>query len=498
MDDSTADNANIGNRVRSAVFWRSGSQIVSQIVTWAATLLVIRILTPADYGLFAMTSVVLTASYLLNGYGFASSLIQSESIDEKRISQAFGMLLLMNGGLALLQILIAPLVASYYDQPMVADMLRVQALIYLSTPFTALPDVLLSRRLDFRGSAKANFAGAVAGACTALGCALAGWGVWTLVFAPIAAYYARAIVLNLIVRRLFRPSFDFRGSGNMFAYGSAVMLTQLFFVIQSQADVAIGGRFLSAHDLGVYFNALFLTQVFATRFVPPLNDVAFPAFSKLQNDPEAFSWSFSKAIRIVMLAAMPIYVGMAATAEPLILAVLSDKWAEMVPLIRLFCIAMPFVTLQIMFMPAANGIGRPDLAVRISAAGAAIMVVTFLIGAQYGVIGLTLAWVIGFPLFTIIAALIILPVIGVTLGQLAKAVAPGLFCALAMGAVVTGVDYALPPLEPIARLAILVPVGGASYAALLFLFARATLDELIRLVWKRGGAKTEVEAEAEA
>lgn len=66
---------NIASHVRSAVFWRSGSQIIAQMVTWGSTLLVIRILSPGDYGLFAMTSVILTASYLLNGFGFASALI---------------------------------------------------------------------------------------------------------------------------------------------------------------------------------------------------------------------------------------------------------------------------------------------------------------------------------------------------------------------------------------------------------------------------------------
>src|SRR3546814_19582021 len=65
-----------GSRVRSAVIWRSGSQILAQIITWASTLLVIRLLDPSDYGLFAMTQVVLSFLAFLNGWGFARALVQ--------------------------------------------------------------------------------------------------------------------------------------------------------------------------------------------------------------------------------------------------------------------------------------------------------------------------------------------------------------------------------------------------------------------------------------
>jgi O-antigen/teichoic acid export membrane protein len=68
------------SRVKSAVFWRSGTQILSQLISWGSTLAVIRILEPSDYGLFAMTSVVLVFLNFLNGYGFVSALIQSEKV----------------------------------------------------------------------------------------------------------------------------------------------------------------------------------------------------------------------------------------------------------------------------------------------------------------------------------------------------------------------------------------------------------------------------------
>ena len=87
-------------QIRRAVIWRSGSQILAQITQWAATFLVIRILNPADYGLFAMTQVVLVLLGMLNGYGLASGLVQQGEVTERQVRQLFGMLLLVNGALA--------------------------------------------------------------------------------------------------------------------------------------------------------------------------------------------------------------------------------------------------------------------------------------------------------------------------------------------------------------------------------------------------------------
>ena len=142
--------AQLGDTVKRAVIWRSGSQIFAQIVAWASTLMVIRILDPADYGLFAMTQVVIVFLNFLNGYGFAGSLIREPELSEERIRQAFGILLLVNGALALLQVCLAPLAADYYHQPEVRALLQAQALIFLSPPFAAIPQVLLTRAMDFR------------------------------------------------------------------------------------------------------------------------------------------------------------------------------------------------------------------------------------------------------------------------------------------------------------------------------------------------------------
>lgn len=491
-ESSTATDIQTGKdsfagQVRSALIWRSGSQIIGQMINWASTFIVINLLNPADYGLFALTAVILAFLSFLNGYGFASALVQSESVEPRRIRQAFGLLLLLNGVLAALQFFGAPLVAAYYDQPIVADLLRVQALIYLATPFIALPEVMLSRALDFRRIAAVNLIASLSGAITALVGAYSGMGVWTLVAAPIAMFWTRAIGLTIVSRLLVWPSFDFRGSGNLFAYGFAVLASQFFWLVQTQSDVAIAGRQLPLEELGLYTTALFLTQIIATKFVPPLNDVAFPAFARIQDNPAALRWNFLKAIRMVTLVTMPLYLGLSVTAEALIASIFAPKWAGMVPLVSLLALAMPFVTLQILFAPLSFGTGNARIPTYTSLGGAIMFGTAFLVGVQWGAKGLVYGWLVAAPLLLVLTILLSRRASHVGLVDVGLAVLPALGCAGAMAILVALIDAFTPvrSLPALVRLAALVSAGGISYAVLLWTFERTTVDELIRLVRRK-------------
>ena len=479
----------LSNQVRRAVIWRSGSQIGAQLVQWAATFLVIRLLDPHDYGLFAMTQVVLVLLNMLNGYGLASGLVQQQRIGEREVRQLFGMLLVLNGGLALAQVLLAPVAGAYYRQPIVVDMLRVQALLYLTTPFIALPYALLSRRMDFRHQAKANIAGSVAGAVAALGGASAGMGVWTLVLAPLVLFTVRGVMMTWSARSLVWPSFDFRGAGHIARYGGVMAVGQLFWFAQSQADVFIAGRVFSAHTLGIYTTSLFLTQIFVSKFVPTLNEIAFSAYARMQDDGgdggSAIARAFVRGVRIIMAAALPFYLGLAATAQPLVLTVLGAKWRETAPVVHLLALAMPFMTLQVLLTPACDARGRPGIGVRNGALGAVLMAAAFLVGVRWGPTGLAAAWLVAYPLYLGFSLARSLPVIGASVRDIAAAVAPSLLAAIVMALAVRLVDQALPPMDTSARLALLVVTGGVVYVGWMLAFARRLVRELVVTVRRR-------------
>ena len=445
--NSSQGNDGFAARVRSAVAWRWGSQVAMQVITWTSTILVVRLLDPTDYGLFAMTQVVLTALAFLNGQSFATSLVQTDHVDERRVGQIFGLLLVFNGAMAAIQILSAPYAAAYFGEPVVADMLRVQAFIYVTIPFTALPTELLARRLEFRKQAQVNMVAAIVGALTALGLAWQGFGVWALVYAPICLFSTRAIGLTLAARLFIRPIFDPRGAWDLVTFGGTLTLCQLFWIIQSQSDIVIAGRLLPTYDLGLYAEALFLTLIVTARFLPPINEVAFAAYSELHREGKALGPYFVKTARLVMTVTAPIYVGLALTSEAAVLTLFGEKWAGMSPVVAGLALVMPAFALHLICAPVTNAMGRPRVYLFTSVVGAIVMPTAFLIAVRVedsAAMGLVHAWWFAAPLLCLVTLSATLPRIGVSPLPLIRQLAPVALACAAMALAVLGAQRFAP------------------------------------------------------
>jgi O-antigen/teichoic acid export membrane protein len=435
-----------------------------------------------------MTSVVMLFLSLVNGYGFANAVIQRAEVERADYQRLFGILIAFNALLAILQVALAPLAAAYYREPMVADLLRVQALLYPTTPLIVLGYAILCREMDFRRQAKVNLVSAVLVAVSSLAGALSGLGVWTLIIAPLVSAWARAIGMVFAARAWMWPRFDLRNARWIFNYGGFVLIGQLFWFVQSQADIFIVGRYYDAAELGIYSTALFLTQLFVTKVVPPLNEVAFSAYSRIAYTKRGVGPAFLRSLQMIMLVGLPVFAGFAVTARPLVLSVLGEKWAGTIPFVILLAVAMPLKTVLTLFGPAANAIDRPDIPTRNSIAGAIILPAAFLFSLQWGLIGIAWAWIAGYALLVVLAAYWTLPVLRVRAREAMAMLAPALLGTLAMAAVVIVVDAVLPPLPPFAELLILSAIGAGVYAGWLLVFARAQMREVIALIRGREAA----------
>lgn len=490
--ETPAPRPSLAAQVRTAVIWRSGSQVLTQIVSWASTLIVIRLLAPEDYGLFAMAQVMLTLLSTMNGWGLASALIREDEVSEERLRQTLGMLILLNGGLALTQFIAAPLVAAWFEQPMVTQLLRVQSLLYLAVPFCALPHAILSRRMDFRRPAQVRLAAAFAGAITALTGALSGWGVWTLVSAPMMMLLTEAVGMTWAARAPIRPSFRFTGARHIAGFGGVMTATQIFWFVQSQADVMIAGRVLDPHSLGVYTTGLFLAQLMAAKFVPPINEVAYAAYSRQQTEGQAdqIAPALLATVRLVMLVGLPAYAGLAVVAPVLVPVLLGEKWVGIVPLLPILAGAMAMLTLQILFSPATNARGFPGIALKVTMLGSVVMPLAFFTGSYWGVAGFAWGWVGGMAVLLAATIALSRSVLGFSLTGLGRAILPPLAAALVMAGGVALMLRALPlTLPPLAALASAVALGVALYLGALHLIAPDRLAEALRFVRNRGASE---------
>ncbi|WP_241761230.1 lipopolysaccharide biosynthesis protein [Erythrobacter sp. NAP1] len=465
--------------MRTAVIWRWGAQVGSQIITWTSTFLVVRLLDPTDYGLFAMSQVVVTALAFLNGSSFATSLVQTDRIDDRRIGQVFGLLLMFAGVLATAQLMIAPFAAEYFGEPVVADMLRLQAIIFLTVPFTALPGEWLARTLDFRKAGQVNMGAAVVGALTALALAWLGWGVWALVYAGISIFVARAIGLMIAAKLWVKPIFNPSGAWDLFTFGGTLTLCQLFWIIQSQSDVVIAGRVMETYDLGLYTQALFLTLIVTGRFIPPINEVALAAYSELHRANKPLGPYFLKTARLVMMVCAPVYIGLALTAEDAILVLMGEKWTGLIPIVAGLTVVMPAFALHLICSPVTNAMGRPNVYLFTSIVGALLFPAVFLWGVSAGPMGLVQGWWIAAPLLCAITLTVTLPRIGVSLYALAGALAPIALACVAMAAVVLAAQQFILIESPLLALAKNAALGAATYAAVFWFGYR----DIVRQTW---------------
>src|SRR5690606_27621767 len=277
----------------------------------------------------------------------------------------------------------------------------------------------------------------------------------------------------------------FAGAGRMFRFGLVLILSHLGWTIVTHADVFIASRSLGPHQLGLYAEALFLTTIVAWKFVPPLNEVAFPAYSRLQDNLPVLSAAFLKAVRLIMLVTCPLYLGLAVVAPEAVVVVLGAKWAAMAPLVTIIALAMPAMTLHTLFAPAVTAIGRPRITMEASLLGALVMPAAFATGVQWGATGLAWAWLVAFPVMPLYTFLRARGLLGIGAAQLGAAVAPGIGAAAAMAGVVFALDSALGALHEWSRLVLLVIAGGLSYAAILYAGSRETLLGLVALVADR-------------
>jgi O-antigen/teichoic acid export membrane protein len=183
----------------------------------------------------------------------------------------------------------------------------------------------------------------------------------------------------------------------MFNFGRNVAATQFVWFFYSQADAFIVGKFLGKHDLGVYSVSMDLASLPASRLSSILNQVAFPSLSKVKRDGGAVGPYLLTGMRIVSLISFPVMWGMSCVAPELVRVLLGDKWTEAVLPLALLCLIMPLRVLSPLLHAGLHALGRADISFRITCITASAMCCSFLIGAQYGLLGLSLAWALVFP-----------------------------------------------------------------------------------------------------
>jgi teichuronic acid exporter len=474
------------SRVMTAMLWTSGARLVSQVWTWAITIIVIRLLTPGDYGLLAMATVFIGFFGLVAEAGLGAALVQAKELDETMLRRVFGALIVLDGTLFLVQFALAPLAAQFFGEERLVWIIRVLALQFLLMIFTAIPSAMLNRKLDLkRGSIVSLFA-SILGSLTTLALALLGYGVWALVVSNMLVLVLQTIGVNILSPFLRWPKFSLKGLGGLAGTGFTLTGSRVLWFFYSQADVFIVGKILGKEVLGFYSVALHLATLPVQRLSSIFNQVAYPAFAEAQRNAGAIGFYILKCVRMLSIVAVPLLWGISAVAPEIVAVLVGPKWAPAVIPLQLLPIIMPLTMVGLFLNTAFQGIGQSNLVFKNSLTAATVLPIAFLIGVQWGLPGLSISWLLGYTTVILLNLHRMLPTVDLKIRDLARAAQWPVVAGVAMYGCVSLVRYNVSGALPVQMLAaLLVAIGAVTYGAVMVATNMEGLRELVNLVRRR-------------
>jgi O-antigen/teichoic acid export membrane protein len=478
------------SQVLAGLKWTVLGRISSQLVAWAITIYVIRLLSPEDYGLMALAAIFSALFTLIAEIGLGATLVQTKDLPPQRLQQIFGLILLSNGAACLVMaVLVAPLVAMFFGDIRLELVIRVIALQFLPAAFAVVPAALLERDMKFRGRALTDLVSTIGGALVTLILAYQGYGVFALAWGSVSQATIRSIGLNIAGQYPGMPIFQFAGCGTMFRFGRNVAASQLVWFSYSQADVFIVGKLLGKYDLGIYSVSMDLASLPASRFSAILNQIVYPTLSKVKREGGSVGPYLIKGMRSVSLLSFPVMWGMSCIAPELVQVLLGEKWTEAALPLALLCLIMPLRVLAPLLHAGLHAVGRADVSFRITWITAVLMCSTFIVGAQFGLIGLSLAWVVGYPVALLFNLLRSCKHMDLHAREVATTLSrPALSCGL-MYASVALTRQILPWPIGLSNLVVLIAVGAITCVVFSFAFNRPGIDEVRNLLMRK---KTEM------
>ncbi len=467
----------------SALRWVASTSLLIQIISWAGTLYVIRVLAPADYGLAAICGAVVSIISMIAEFGFGAAIVQAKTLDTPQIRGIYGASLLFAGVLFAAIFLLAGPVAWFYRAPDAVWLIRVSALQIVISSLAMLPAAFLARNMAFRSTAPIEIGAGLCTIATSVLLATKGAGVWALILGPLVGVSLRALLLNLMFRQPYWPSLNLAPARELIRFGSQVATTRVMTYVFGQSDIVIAGRVLDKTSLGEYSIAMHLAMLPVSKVMGILNAVAYPAIAQMHRTGIDMRPNLLNALRLAGYLLIPLLWGLAAIAPWMVDTVLGAQWRGAVPLLEVVGIVFPLRMIGVLMSSAVQGMGRADIEVRNTVTGMLVLPVCFAIGASFGVMGLAAAWAVGVPTMISINVARSRAVLGISLGQALWALAPPAACAALMCASVRICGYLGGAFSDTpAGLAVLIAVGAVSYAGAVWTFDRPSVTAMIDLV----------------
>ena len=370
----------------------TGTQIISFIVF----LVLARLLDPEDFGLVAMATISLAFFRIFKEFGFAAAIVQREDLKNGHIDTAFWTDILVNGTMMAITFLSAKGVANLYNDPRLELILQALSLLFFTAALSQVQSAILRRNMDFKTLAIRTLAAEVIGGVTAISCAFSGWGVWSLVVKSLTSSFVGTLILWSLSnwRPRLKVSKDY--FMDLFGFSINMFAANIVNFFGSKSDSFLIGYFLGPVCLGYYTIAQRLILLLTEFLGGAVNKVAWPIFSRLQNNPKKMRHGFYSASQILALIVMPIFLGIYSVASELVPLMFGSQWEKSIPVLKILVFLGIINSMNKMYDSIIVSIGKPSvwLAMRIAISVSNIVGVFVALHWGFGITGIALAYVI--------------------------------------------------------------------------------------------------------
>lgn len=467
--------------------WVAVGQAVRVGVQVLGLIFLSRILSPADFGLVAMATVVANFANLVRDLGTASAVIQRESLDEATKNTAYWFSLGTGSALGLGIAVLAPVLSLAFKAPALTGIFLVLSLVFPIASAASVHQALLERDSQFKLVARIESVSGVVGLVSALVLAHAGAGAYSLVAQTVVAAAMSSVQLWLASK--WRPRFQWSGEALRSIWRFSGNLAAFNFVnyFSRNADSMIIGRFLGAGSLGAYSLAYRLMLFPLQNLTIVASRALFPVMSRQQAAIGEMANLYLRTLLVIAAITAPMMAGLFALRDLFVPVVLGAQWSETTDIVA-WLAPVGFIqslvsTVGTVFMAR----GRTDILFRLGVFSAVLQISAFFIGMQWGVRGVAACYFVAnvinaLPCLGMALRLVDLRLVDLLLSIWRPVLAAVFMAGLLMAARHEAIVQALPA---VAQLVLLVAAGMLIYAALLATFARASSKELLLLVLKR-------------
>lgn len=374
--------------------WSLSSKLINQLGYLGVTVLIARLIGPESFGLIGMLTIFMLLAESTVNNGFAQALIQrSHQLTEQDASTIFYANLGWGVVMYSLLYFTAPLIAEFYNQPLLIDISRVLFIIILINALTVVARAKLTINVDFKSQAIASTVATVLSSIIGVYLALNGYDYWALVWMLITSAIINSIGIWFFSRWLPKFIFSIESFKLLFKFGSNLMLAGLLATFVNNLYVALIGRYFNATQVGYFTQAQNLSNNLSQFVSSTLQGVTYPIMTSVKEDNERLVNIYTQLISITMLVSLPMLVGFAAVSKEFVTIVLGNEWLPVVPVLLALCLARTVTPISSINLNILNAVGRSDLFLKVSLSKLPMSLAALFIAIPYGIKGLAWAMV---------------------------------------------------------------------------------------------------------